>query len=84
MKQTLRSKVGDLVEPSLINGVIPDGAYRTTIDSIHTNIVAEAIGNYANNRVLNAPAPDINKSETDLPRPTRAVLAQLRSLLPAE
>ena len=79
MKQTLRSKVGDLVEPFLVNNVIPDGAYKAALDSIHTKIVAEAIENYADNRVLNAPAPEVHKSESSLSRPTRAVLAQLRS-----
>ena len=79
MKDTLRTKVGHLVEPFLVNNQIPNGAYKTTIDAIHTRIVGETIRNYPNNRVLNAPAPEVNVIEQHLPRPTRAVLAQLRS-----
>ena len=77
MKETLSTKVGHLVEPYLVNGNIPVGAYKTTIDAIHTKVVGDAISNYDDNRVLNAPAPAINDIEKHLPRPTRAVLAQL-------
>ena len=79
MKETLSTKVGHLVEPHLVNNVVPAGTFRATIDSIHTQVVAEAISRSAVNRVLDAPAPKIDLSELSLPRLTRSVLAQLRS-----
>ena len=79
MKKTLRSKVGHLVEPYLVNGVVPAGAYKPTIDGIHTKVVQEARNKSSANRVLGTPAPRIDDSESSLSRPTRAVLAQLRS-----
>ena len=79
MKETLKSKVGHLVEPHLVNGVIPPGSYKSSINKIHTKIVQEARAKCSNNRVLGTPAPIINTAESSLCRPTRAVLAQLRS-----
>ena len=79
MKHTLATKVGHLVDPYLVNGIIPDGAVKTAVDGIHTKVVGDAISRYGNNRVLNAPAPKINKLESSLPRPTQVALAQLRS-----
>ena len=79
MKHSLSSKAGNLVDPYLVNGIIPDGAFKSTIGGIHTKVVEETIRNYSNNRVLNAPAPKINPIESGLPRPTKATLAQLRS-----
>ena len=79
MTETLMSKVGHLVEPHLENGVIPPGAYKSSIDKIHTKVVQEAKSKCGNNRVLGTPAPKINSTEASLCRPTRAVLAQLRS-----
>ena len=79
MKQTLKTKVGNLVEPFLVDGIIPAGASKQAVDGIHTSVVQETIANYGNNRVLNTPAPKINPIESHLPRLTRATLAQLRS-----
>ena len=79
MKDSVGTKVGHLVSPFLVNGVIPDGAVKSTIDRIHTDVVADTISSYSVNRVLNAPAPELNPIELSLPRPTQVVLAQLRS-----
>ena len=80
MKQTLQSKVGPLVEPYLnALGVVEPGTYRTTIQSLHTDVVADATRHFAPNRVLGRKPPDIDPRETYLPRLTRSTLAQLRS-----
>ena len=52
---------------------------KHVLDSIHTDVVRSAVSNYQDNRVLGAPAPEVDTSETFLPRQTRVVLAQLRS-----
>ena len=80
MKHTLQSKVGSLVEPYLNgDGVIEPGSYQSTIQSLHTDVVASAVGRLAPNHVLNRKPPDIDSRESYLPRITRSVLAQLRS-----
>ena len=79
MKFTLQSKVGEVVEPFLQNGVIPAGEYRETLKKVHTKIVADSILNAPANRVLKAPPPRIHSSETSLPRLTRVALSQLCS-----
>ena len=78
-KETLKTKVGHLVEPHLVNGIIPPGAHKPTIDKIHTKIVLDVKNRTSNNRILGSPAPKIDNSEKTLSRPTRSVLAQLRS-----
>ena len=52
MKETLKTKVGHLVEPHLVNGVIPPGSYKSTINDIHTKVVSEAKRKSGANRVL--------------------------------
>ena len=79
MKHTLKSKVQHLVNPYLVDGVIAPGSIPTVLKSIHTDVVRETILSYGANRVLGGPAPEINPTESFLPRRTRAVLAQLRS-----
>ena len=78
-RETLQSKCMDLVEPYLENGVIPRSKYKETLGKIHTKIVGDVISGYSDNRVLNAPTPEISKEEKCLPRQTRTTLAQLRS-----
>ena len=78
-KETLSSKVGHLVEPHLVNGEIPPGTFRSTINQLHTNVVHSAIARSSVNRVLGTPPPRISPSESSLSRQTRAALAQLRS-----
>ena len=80
MKHTLQSKVSDVVQPYLnADGVIEPGTYKATIDSIHTDIVSDAISRLAPNRILNRAPPVIDNKENHLPQITRATLAQLRS-----
>ena len=79
MKQTLKSKVGHLVEPHLVNDIIPAGALQGVQDAIHSNVVGQARGSLSLNRVLGARAPSINSTEKHLPRQSRTVLSQLCS-----
>ena len=80
MKETLQSKVSSLVDPYLdANGCIAPGTYHPAISDIHRDVVTEAIGKLAPNRVLNRRAPDIDKRENYLPKITRLTLSQLRS-----
>ena len=77
---TLQSKVGAVVEPFLVDGVMPAGEYRQAINRIHTTAVSEAISNQTPNRVLGInPPPPIAAEEAQLGRRHRVVLAQLRS-----
>ena len=77
--ETLSTKVGHLVNPHLVDNVVPSGAFRVTIDSIHTKVVEEANSRSSDNRVLGALTPKIDPFELSLSRPTRSVLAQLKS-----
>ena len=79
LKDTLQTKVGHLVEPHLVNGVLPPSTFKTSIGLIHSAVVQETLRKRSNNRVLGTQAPKIHPSESSLSRPTRAVLAQLRS-----
>ena len=84
MKETLRSKIGHLVEPHLVNGVIPAGTYKSTIDKIHTNVVQESIRKSNNNKVLGTPAPKIDPTESSHPADSRCTgTAPFRPLLEA-
>ena len=53
--------------------------YKEGIKNLHTTAVAREIANQRDNKVLNQPAPRSDKSEANLPRKTRSILAQLRS-----
>ena len=53
--------------------------YKRGLQHLHTGAVADAVASYSPNRVLNGPPPNIASEERQLPRPTRATLAQLRS-----
>ena len=80
MKQTLKSKFGRYVKKLLPrNEHLDTESYKKKIKTIHTKEVQENIKNLGNNPVLNAPAPQINNNERDLPRTTRSTLSQLRS-----
>ena len=47
--------------------------------TIHTTIVQRHLRDRPNNKILDRPPPDIDKSEETLTRPTRRRLAQLRT-----
>ena len=53
--------------------------YKTMVKAAHTNEVKDYIETKEDNKVLNAPAPEISPLEKNLPRATRRTLAQLRS-----
>jgi len=52
---------------------------KEVIKTLHTSTVQSSINNYAPNRVLQAPPPDINPEEKELDRTSRTRLARLRS-----
>jgi len=79
MKHTLRSKVGEDVEPFLVNGVMRAGDFPRALKDIHTKIVGEAVDDLQPNRVLLTAPPLVDPSESYLPRATRSTLSQLRS-----
>ena len=59
----------------LITNSIISAASKT----IHTSIVQEHLLNCPNNKLLNAPYPEVSHSEQSLPRRIRRILAQLRT-----
>ena len=80
MKQTLKSKFGRYVRKLIPRDEHLDkDKYKKKIKIIHTKEVQENIKNLGNNPVLNAPPPEINICERNLPRTTRSTLSQLRS-----
>ena len=79
MKQTLQSRFLHVVAPHLSNGVLPPAEYGTTIKSLHTGAVAASKSLLSPNRVLQTTSPQIAPEETNLPRPYRSTLSQLRS-----
>ena len=68
-----------LSDSFLSKGSVPPGELKNIISQIHTKVVEEAISGLEVNKVLQARPPAINNLERSLPRPTRAVLSQLRS-----
>ena len=52
---------------------------KQTLKNIHTHSVEKCIESYKHNKVLNAPAPEVNPEITKLHRNTRTALSQLRS-----
>ena len=79
MRNTLASKFKNDVLPFTANGVTDEPTYRAGLKTIHSSGVRDCIAKTGNNKVLNDIAPNINITETDLPRKTRTTLAQLRS-----
>ena len=69
----------DVVGLAEVDGSVSPGEYREVIRAIHTNAVSKHLASRPLNKVLQRPAPDISASETELPRPHRTTLAQLRS-----
>ena len=78
-KFTLQSKYLADVEPRLVNGVLPAGAFPETKVAIHSKYVEAAITKQGNHPLLNTPAPPIDDSEQTLPRHYRSTLSQLQS-----
>ena len=79
MRKTLDTEFGEEIN----NMIPPDGldntVYKSLIKQIHTNSVSTSIANLENNRVLDEPAPPVDKSENQLPRRARTLLARYRS-----
>ena len=78
-KSTLWTMFRDKIRPFLVDGILPDLDYKRTLNSLHTQAVAEAVATQEVNRVLGAVPPAISAEEEALPRTARTALAQLRS-----
>ena len=78
MKQTLSSRFGAVIR-QMSRPDLPEDEYKQKLKQIHTQSVSQAISDMLPNKVLNAVPPPINAAEKQLPRQTRATLAQLRS-----
>ena len=79
MKFTLKSKYLDVVSPFLVNGALPNPAYKATLKIIHSNTVNNCVNLLGPNPILNSLPPPICKTEASLFRHQCATLAQLRS-----
>ena len=80
MKETLRSKVIEEVQPYLnANGKVDAGDFHRIQQAIHTDIVAKTVDRLGGSRVLNTHPLPVDKSEAALPHLVRSTLSQLRS-----
>ena len=77
-KTTLRDKYENEVKTVLNNESLNDTNYKSKLKLIHTRHVSSMIQNRKPNPVTGRPAPKVNNTETQLPRRTRCLLAQLR------
>ena len=77
MKQSLQTGFRDQVNDLLVDGNVHD--IKTTRKVLHTRAVQAAIRSRRLNGVLSGAAPEVDQSETELPRIARTTLAQLRS-----
>ena len=57
LKQTLRSKCLEYIEPYLVDGVMRVGDFKRAIDGIHTKVVGDTIDGHQPNRILAARPP---------------------------
>ena len=79
MKETLKTKFRDDILPLIPEHNMDNATYKLGLKTIHTESVRETISRQQPNPVLQEPAPKIHRSETLLPRNTRATFCQLRS-----
>ena len=78
MKHTLTTKFGQQIKSLLPEEPLQAQEYKIALKNIHTIKVQDCINAQAHNSVINKPAPEIHKSEKELPRKTRSILSQLR------
>ena len=79
MRKTLDTQFGEEISNIIPDDGLDNIVYKSKLKQIHTESVRTVIANQSNNRVLNEPAPSINKSELTLPRSARTSLARFRS-----
>ena len=79
MRHTLDTAFGEEVKNMIPPEGLDNTVYKSLVKQIHTNSVATTITNLKNNRVLNEPAPPVNKSEKQLPKRARTMLTRYRS-----
>ena len=78
-KNTLQSRFTDDVDPHLVDGQLPFGAFPIAKKAIHSKYASGAINAQGNHPLLNQPTPAVNITEKSLPRHYRTTLSQLRS-----
>ena len=79
MKHTLQSRFKDDISRHLVDGCLPAGAFPESKVDIHTEYVRKSLLAQGNNPLLHIPTPDVDQSESILPRHYRSTLSQLRS-----
>ena len=79
MKPTLLGRFSSVLQPFLIDNVMPNDDYVRAKNSIHTSAVNSAIERRAVSPVLGIKPPDVSRSVSRLPRQTQRILSQLRS-----
>ncbi|MEL6805403.1 MAG: hypothetical protein AAFO91_16665, partial [Bacteroidota bacterium] len=80
MKKTIFNNSDNLITLHTTHHNTDQPAHKTQAKkTIHTQIVQQHLLTIPDSSILNRPPPDIDKTETDLPRRTRRLLAQLRA-----
>ena len=75
----LQSRFLPTIRHLLTDGLASADTYRADMRSLHSAAVAEAITSLGDKRLLGRLPPEINSSESALPRPHHTTLSQLRS-----
>ena len=79
MKKTLQKMLLSVVAPYTEGGIIPPDEYKSTLKSLHTEVVTRAIASRSPNKVLLTPPPAVADEVKLLPRRLRSILSQLCS-----
>ena len=76
---TLQSRFLPDVHNLLVNGVTPPNDYKQIISELHSSAVSSHLSNAPPNKILLSAPPEIDETESRLPRHYRTTLSQLRS-----
>ena len=67
MKETLRTKYSRVVEPFLVDGILPSDDHKQAINKIHSDTVTNYISELHPNPILGYVSPPVDKLERSLP-----------------
>ena len=73
-RKTLKTKFADKIKPLTAGGITDPVSYKAGLGQVHTDAVRRTIENLALNKVLNMPAPKVNRAEKFLPLKTCTML----------
>ena len=76
---TLQSRFLPDVQNLLVGGTTPPNDYKKIIAELHTTAVSSHLSNAPPNKILLSAPPEIDETESRLPRHYRTTLSQLRS-----